>query len=81
MRTTEILQGNRWELVAFEEIKAGDTFRLFEKDGTPVTDSGSRHKFYAISAACPVRDQDGNYQIECIGFTGHAPRSILKKEI
>ena len=37
-RKAEILIAGEWTDIAFEHLRPGDTYRLFEEDGAPVID-------------------------------------------
>jgi hypothetical protein len=48
-RKVEILRNSSWQEVNFEQLKVGDTFRLFELTGEPVVDHKGNTIFYAKS--------------------------------
>ena len=52
-RSAEVLQNNEWTKVAFENLKEGDVFRLFEEDGSDV-DGGEICK----ATSAPFEDDD-----------------------
>ncbi len=39
-RKIEVLRNNVWVTIKLTEVKKGETFRLFEPDGTPVSHKG-----------------------------------------
>lgn len=55
-RKCDVLRGDKWERVEFEEIKCGERFRLFNVDGTL--------DWEGTAATAPVPcDPPGNWQI------------------
>lgn len=51
-RIVQVLRKNKWVTIPFNELKKGDTFRMFESNGEPVIDFNNgkpRTEFVAIS--------------------------------
>lgn len=71
MTRTEIKRGDRWEPAAFEDIKAGDTFRLHEDNVKIIDDlvarDGNGHALFHAVKDDSTSD-DGNAQVSCSGF-------------
>lgn len=68
MRITEIYWSNKWIEVAFESLKKGDVFRVFEPDGKPVRDRGAT-VFVATSDAFYSEDFE-TYMVRCETYYG-----------
>ncbi len=69
--------GGGWWDIQFEDIKAGDIFRLFEQDGSPVTNIEGRAFYKALSDAFPLGDGK-NYQVDA---TAIGPLSHLRRKV
>jgi hypothetical protein len=50
-RTAQIRKDGQWVDISPENIKAGDLFRMFEPDGTPIPDSNGNHVWNALKDA------------------------------
>jgi hypothetical protein len=50
-RKTEVLGETGWVEIEFRDLKAGDTFRLFEPTGEIVIDHTGKNEFYAVTNA------------------------------
>ena len=61
-RTAERLVKHKWVPVKFMDLTSGCTFRLFEADGTPVTDKQGNAEF--IAASKPSVDETGTNTIK-----------------
>jgi hypothetical protein len=49
LRRIEILREDGWQEAEFTDIEPNDTFRMFDPDGSPVTDSHGETDFFAVS--------------------------------
>lgn len=63
LRTVEVLRGTVWKSTAFENLKEGDFFRLFEPDGKQVLGEGLSYMFEATGE---VYKTNGISTIDCI---------------
>ena len=61
-RKTERKKSGQWQEIKFCELKEGDTFRLFENDGTKVSDLGGNTEWVAKSE--PKQDDMGNFYVK-----------------
>jgi|LFRM01.1.fsa_nt_gb hypothetical protein len=68
IRRTEILIDGKWKQINFENIRAGDIFRLFEPTGETVVDDKGNDKFIAKTNA--YLNKDGVYGVEVIAWRG-----------
>ena len=50
-RKVELKVQDEWKEIKFEELKAGDTFKLFEPDSEPVITDDNRSEFLCLSDA------------------------------
>ncbi len=62
LRRAEVLVGDKWIDIEFEEIRAGNRFRLFESTGEPVVDENGKSEF--IAKTDPYITKDGVYGID-----------------
>lgn len=67
VRRAEILANGKWRETDFENIKAGDMFRLFESTGEPVTDKKGNSNFTAKTDAHITGDGVYGVDIACQG--------------
>lgn len=66
-RTTNILINGKWEERKFDEITVGDSFMLFEPDGSAVVDLLGCNVFEATGA--PYRNTSNKvFEIKCDGI-------------
>lgn len=63
LRKVEIKDNDEWKEISFSELKKGDTFKMFESDGTPVKDLYNRTEFLATTNAY-MSDEVKQYTIE-----------------
>lgn len=61
LRKVQKLNNGIWEDIEFQNLKLGDTFRLFESDGEPVINDKGESEFVTISDLYLV---DGIWAIE-----------------
>lgn len=61
----EIFTESGWKEINFEELKAGNIFRMFNSDGTPVKDRDGNKIFIAISE--PFLTEDNVLAVEIFG--------------
>lgn len=62
VRRTEILtKTQQWKEIPFEQLRKGDTFRMFEPTGEPVLDENKNNIFYANSD--PYLTEEGVYGV------------------
>lgn len=62
VRRTEILtKTQQWKSIPFEQLRKGDTFRMFEPTGEPVLDKSKNNIFIAHSD--PYLTKEGVYGI------------------
>lgn len=55
-RKTEIYTNDNWQAIDFQQIKKGDTFRLFESTGEAVIGGRSETEWIAMSNAFLIDD-------------------------
>lgn len=63
-RRAKVLRNGEWHDIPFEEIKEGDTVRLFESDGAEFVMDGGGTVAKALSDAEPLPEPPGNYGVE-----------------
>lgn len=61
-RSVEKFNDGIWSTCEFVELKTGDTFRMFEPNGEPVTNSG---KCNFVAKGEPYENENAILEIEC----------------
>lgn len=64
-RKCQVLKKGKWINSDLEKVQKGDTFRLFEADGTPVKDNLGNDHYVASKDAIPC-EPNGNFSVEVI---------------
>ena len=68
MRTAEVFWNGRWFPTEFDKVKKGDTFKLFEPDGTLVRDKDGNAVLVAVSD--PYMNAEGVMTIDTRQYIG-----------
>lgn len=68
MRTAEIYRDECWVPTDFDKVKKGDTFKLFEPDGTLVRDQNGNAVLVAVSD--PYLNAEGVLTIDTRPYIG-----------
>lgn len=69
MRRTEILYNGEWVEIPFDHLNAGDIFRLYEEDGTIVSNNIDNTNCDTWRATSDARLKDGStYTVDCEPF-------------
>ena len=61
-RDVEVFRNCKWDAINFEDLKKGESFRMFEKDGETVFDLSGNTVFYSISE--PYKNNEGIWAID-----------------
>jgi len=68
MKRTVYVFNNGWSIIAFEKLKKGQLFKMFEVNGNPVIDKNGKDRWVAANNA-NFNYIDGVYVIDVVPYT------------